>query len=196
MRAYYNEHDPFAAAWLRNLIAAGHIAPGDVDERSIVEVRPDDLRGYRQCHFFGGVGVWSYALRRAGWDDAREIWTGSCPCQPFSSAGKGDGAADPRHLWPAWVQLIRERRPRTLLGEQVSSRDGLAWLDLVHADLEACGYAVGAVTLPAASVGAPHQRHRIFFVADALPAGRPEGRPESGSGSVAGGSGAQGGPRR
>jgi DNA (cytosine-5)-methyltransferase 1 len=62
MTAYYNEHDPFAAAWLRNLIAAGHIAPGDVDERSIVDVRSADLVGYRQCHFFAGIGVWSHAL--------------------------------------------------------------------------------------------------------------------------------------
>lgn len=50
--AYYNEIDPFAAQWLRNLIAAGHIAPGEVDERSIEDVTPDDLRGFTQCHFF------------------------------------------------------------------------------------------------------------------------------------------------
>jgi len=85
--AYYNEFDKYAAQWLRNLIAAGHIAPGDVDERSIEDVRPDDLRGYRQCHFFAGIGVWSYALRRSGWPDDRSIWTGSCPCQSFSAAG-------------------------------------------------------------------------------------------------------------
>src|SRR5688572_30643871 len=62
---YYNEHDPYAAAWLRNLIAAGHIAPGDVDERSILDVQPADLAGYVQCHFFAGIGVWSHALRLA-----------------------------------------------------------------------------------------------------------------------------------
>lgn len=65
MRAYYNEIDPYAAQWLRNLIAAGHIAPGDVDERSIADVRADDLVGYTQCHFFAGIGVWSHALRMA-----------------------------------------------------------------------------------------------------------------------------------
>src|SRR3990167_3813886 len=69
MTAYYNEIDPYAAQWLRNLIKAGHIAPGDVDERSIVDVRADDLRGYTQCHFFAGIGVWSHALRLAGWPD-------------------------------------------------------------------------------------------------------------------------------
>ena len=57
--AYYNEHDPFAAEWLRRLILFGHIAEGDVDERSIEDVNPDDLKGYDQCHFFAGIGVWS-----------------------------------------------------------------------------------------------------------------------------------------
>jgi len=74
MSAYYNEIDPFAAQWLRNLISAGHIAPGDVDERSIEDVSPDDLLGYAQCHFFAGIGVWSYALRQAGWADERPAW--------------------------------------------------------------------------------------------------------------------------
>ena len=87
MTAYYNEHDAYAAAWLRNLIAAGHIAAGDVDARDIQDVTPDDLTGYTQCHFFAGLGGWSYALRLAGWPDDRPVWTGSCPCQPFSTAG-------------------------------------------------------------------------------------------------------------
>lgn len=164
--AYYNEIDPYAAQWLRNLIAAGHIAPGDVDERSIVDVRPDDLRGYRQCHFFAGIGVWSYALRLAGWPDDREVWTGSCPCQPFSAAGARKGLADERHLWPTWAGLIAQRRPGVVFGEQVAAKDGYAWLDVVHADLEAMGYSCAPVVLPAAGFGAPHQRHRIFFVGD------------------------------
>ena len=69
--AYYNEIDPYAADWLHNLINAGLIAPGHVDQRSIEDVRPGDLAGYTQCHFFAGIGVWSYALRRAGWPDSR-----------------------------------------------------------------------------------------------------------------------------
>lgn len=87
MTAYYNEIDPFAAAWLRRLIARGLIAPGDVDTRSITDVRADDLVSYVQCHFFAGIGGWSLALRLAGWPDDRPVWTGSCPCQPFSGAG-------------------------------------------------------------------------------------------------------------
>lgn len=165
--AYYNEIDPYAADWLRNLIAAGHIAPGDVDERSIEDVHPDDLRPYTQCHFFAGIGVWSYALRRAGWADDRPVWTGSCPCQPFSAAGKGTAFDDKRHLWPHWHWLIQECSPSAIFGEQVASKDAEPWLDLVSSDLEALGFAVGAVAFPSASVGAPHMRDRTYFVAHA-----------------------------
>ncbi|WP_368938036.1 DNA cytosine methyltransferase [Morganella morganii] len=166
MTAYYNEIDPFAAQWLRNLIAAGHIAPGVVDERSIEDVTPDDLRGFTQCHFFAGVGVWSLALRRAGWPDDKPVWTGSCPCQPFSAPGKRKGFADERHLWPAFFHLISECKPGVIFGEQVASKDGLGWLDLVQTDLEATNYAIGAVDLCAAGFGAPHIRQRLFWVAD------------------------------
>lgn len=167
MTAYYNEFDPKAAAWLRELIKAGHIAPGDVDERSIVDIRPSDLIGYTQCHFFAGIGIWSYVLRRAGWPDDRPVWTGSCPCQPFSAAGKGAGFTDERHLWPHFHWLIENCRPPVVFGEQVASKDGLGWLDLVQADLEGSGYASGAVDTCAAGFGAPHIRQRLYWVAHA-----------------------------
>ena len=166
MNTYYNEIDPFAAEWLRELIKAGHIAQGEVDERDIRDIVPSDLYGFRQCHFFAGIGGWSYALRLAGWPDDRPVWTGSCPCQPFSQAGQGKGAADERHLWPAFHHLIKECRPHTVFGEQVGSKAGRQWLDLVHDDLEGENYAVGATVIPACGVGAPHIRQRIWFVAE------------------------------
>ena len=177
MNAYYNEINPYAAQWLRNLISAGHIAPGDVDERSIIDVRADDLRGYTQAHFFAGIGGWSYALRLAGWPDDRPVWTGSCPCQPFSAAGKREGLEDSRHLWPYWHNLIAQRCPPILFGEQVAR--AAAWLALVRRDLVTLDYAVAAMPIEASSAGAEHSRSRFWFVADA--AFQHDGRSHAGS---------------
>lgn len=168
MTAYYNEIDPYAAQWLRNLIDKGYIAPGYVDERSIEDVLPDDLDGFTQCHFFAGIGIWSLALRQAGWPDDKQVWTGSCPCQPFSTAGQGKGVDDERHLWPSWFHLITQQQPSRIFGEQVASKDGLGWLDIVQTDLEAANYANAAVDLCAAGVGAPHIRQRLWFCAERL----------------------------
>lgn len=180
MTAYYNEIDPAAAAWLRELIAQGHIAPGEVDERDIQDVSPADIHGFAQCHFFAGIGVWSYSLRRAGWPDDRPVWTASCPCQPFSSAGKGAGFDDERHLWPAVDWLAQQCQPECIFGEQVASKDAEPWLDLVQADLEGLGYAFGACAFPSAGVGAPHIRDRAYWVADAHPIGSSPGAREQG----------------
>lgn len=165
--AYYNEIDPYAAQWLRNLIDAGQIAHGIVDERSIEDVTPNDLRGFTQCHFFAGIGVWSYALRKAGWSDDRPVWTGSCPCQPFSAAGKGAGFDDERHLWPAFQWFIKECKPQHVFGEQVASGNANKWFDLVQSDLEGMDYAFGLVPFTSASIGAPHIRERAYWVAHA-----------------------------
>jgi DNA (cytosine-5)-methyltransferase 1 len=165
---YYNDNDKHSAAWLRSLIAAGLVPEGTVDERSITDVT-GDLPG--TCHFFAGIGGWPYALQLAGWPADRPVWTGSCPCQPFSAAGKRKGNADARHLWPEFRRLIAECRPATIFGEQVASRLGREWLAGVRLDLEELGYAVGAADLCAASQGAPHIRQRLFWVADRHGAG-------------------------
>lgn len=164
---YYNEFDPKAAEWIRQLIKQGLIPNGTVDERSIAEVQPKDLSGFTQCHFFAGIGGWSRALELAGWPADMPVWTGSCPCQPFSSAGKQKGEADSRHLWPEFRRLVSECRPPAVFGEQVASKLGREWLSGVRADLEGMGYAIGAADLCAAGVGAPHIRQRLYWVAHA-----------------------------
>jgi len=162
---FYNEHEAYAAQWLRNLMDAELIAKGVVDERDIQHIRPDDVTGYHQAHFFAGIAGWGYALQLAGWPAEWPVWTGSCPCQPFSISGKMRGEKDERHLWPVWRGLIAKCRPSIIFGEQVASPLGREWLDGVRADLEALGYEVGAADLCAAGVAAPHIRQRLFWVA-------------------------------
>ena len=175
-RAYFNEIDLYCAEWLYNLQKENLIAPGDIDTRPIQDVCPNDLKGYSQHHFFAGIGGWSRALRLSDWPDHREVWTGSCPCQPFSLAGKRGGFADDRHLWPYFRYLIAIGRPAIVFGEQVAS--AAEWLGLVRGDLEAMDYAVGAMPVEAASAGADHLRDRFWFVGHDPSDGRSEGRAE------------------
>lgn len=163
---YYNEWDSFAAEWLKELIKDGLIPDGIVDQRSIIDVEPEELKGFTQCHFFAGIGGWSRALQIAGWSPDRPVWTGSPPCQSFSTAGKGKGKDDERHLWPVFFNLIRECQPPTVFGEQVAAAIRFGWLDDLQIDFEKEGYAAGAFVLPSGSIGAPHKRDRLFFVAD------------------------------
>nr|MDN1157287.1 DNA cytosine methyltransferase [Escherichia coli] len=165
---YYNEWDKGAAAWLRELIKQGHIPFGVVDERSITEVKPEDLDGFTQCHFFAGIGGWPLALRLAGVSEDTPLWTGSPPCQPFSAAGKQLGQFDPRHLAPVFLDLISECRPPVLFGEQVAPAIAKSWMCDLQTHLEGEDYAVGFAVLPACSVGAPHKRDRLFFGAHRL----------------------------
>ena len=169
---YYNEIDAKASAWLRNMIAADLIPRGEVDQRSITDVQAKDLEGFTSCHFFAGIGGWPIALRLAGWPDKRPVWTGSCPCQSYSVAGKQKGNDDPRNLWPHFFRLIRECRPDVCFGEQVENAIRHGWLDGIHADMEGEGYAVGHCVLGAHSVGAPHIRQRLYWVAQSSSAER------------------------
>lgn len=163
--AYYNEFEPFAADWLGNLARKGLIADGTIDRRSIADVSPDDVSGFGRVHFFAGIGGWEQALRLAGWPDDRPVWTGSCPCQPYSSAGKQLGDDDARNLWPEMFRLIAACRPECIFGEQVPGAIRHGWLDRVFADLEGKDYTCGAVVLGAHSVKRPHIRQRLCWVA-------------------------------
>jgi DNA (cytosine-5)-methyltransferase 1 len=170
MSARYNEIDQNAVAVLREFVACGLIAPGDVDGRSIKEVTADDIRGYTQCHFFAGAGLWSVAARIAGWSDSRPLWTASCPCQPFSGAGKQAGADDPRHLWPDLYRIIRTARDAgqpipVIVGEQVAGSLGYDWFDGVRTDLAREEIAARTIDIPACAVDAPHERNRLWWCA-------------------------------
>jgi DNA (cytosine-5)-methyltransferase 1 len=169
---YYNEWEPFAGEWLKELIKDGLIPDGTVDNRSIADVEPSDLKGFTQCHFFAGIGGWSRALELARWSPERPVWTGSPPCQPFSAAGNHSGKDDDRHLWPVFFNLISKCRPPTIFGEQVAAAIRFGWLDDLQTDFEKEGYAAGAFVLPSGSIGAPHKRDRLFFVAYSKSGGR------------------------
>jgi len=174
---YYNNNDPFCCQWIENLIDAGVLPDGKVSSRDIRDIPPSDLEGYDQCHFFAGIGGWVHALWLAGWPRSKPIWTGSCPCQPFSIAGKGAGLEDPRHLWPAFRWLIAKCKPEAIVGEQVDGPAGINWCAGIYDDLEALGYNTPKdehgqhelYSLPACSVGAPHIRSRLFWVAQLEP---------------------------
>lgn len=169
---FYNEFDPAWARRLRGLCEFGAIPQGVVSDADIRTLTPTkDVESYTQAHFFAGIGGWAEAFRIAGWPSDIHTWTGSCPCQPFSVAGKRKGFDDDRHVWPAWRGLIRDVRPSIVFGEQVSGAGGIEWFTRVRDDLEALGYAVGACDIPACSVGAPHRRQRLFFVAYASGSG-------------------------
>ncbi|MBU0801475.1 MAG: DNA cytosine methyltransferase [Alphaproteobacteria bacterium] len=187
MAAYYNEYDPKTAAWLRQLIKNGDIAEGEVDERSITDVTAADLKGFSQHHFFAGIGTWSYALRRAGWADDRHVCTASLPCQPFSAAGRNLGKEDERHLLPHFLDLVRECRFNTIIGEQVPGAIKHGWLDDLYNEMERENYAVGSTVLTAAGAGKPHIRQRLYWVAESrLPntiSKRHEGRVSGGANS-------------
>ncbi len=131
---------------------------------------------------FAGIGGWDYAARLAGWPEDRGLWTGSCPCQPFSVAGKQTGTDDPRHLWPDFFRLISAYRPAVVMGEQVSRKAGMGWFDGVRSDLEGAGYASRALDIPACAIDAPHIRSRLWWcaVADTV---RERGRQNAGSAS-------------
>ncbi len=164
--AYYNEIDPFAAAWLRNLIDAGCIAPGVVDTRSIEEVTANDLKDSHSAISSPGSAS---GLTPCGAPDGLTVApSGQVPAPASHSAsqenaGNSTTPATCGHMVLPCIAVP----PSRYLGEQVASKDGLAWFDVVQLNLEEAEYAVAVVNLCAAGIGAPHIRQRLFWVADA-----------------------------
>jgi DNA (cytosine-5)-methyltransferase 1 len=105
-----------------------------------------------------------------------DLLTGGFPCQPFSCAGKRAGTEDDRHLWPEMLRTIHEVKPRWVVAENVPGlltlEDGMVF-ESVCADLEAEGYEVQPVIVPACAQGAPHRRDRVWIVAHAKCGGIP-----------------------
>lgn len=163
---YYNEIDKWCCKLLRARIADGSLPKGFVDERDIRLVQPKDVAGYIQCHFFCGIGGFPLATR---WADAEDmpLWTAGVPCQPASNAGRRAGSADERWLWPAFLRLVRECRPASLLAENVPGLTSLLphGLDWILAELESAGYINLPFICGAWTAGAAHHRERLWIIA-------------------------------
>lgn len=176
---YYNEFNPRMARVLRRLIGKGLIPNGIVDERSIVDIEPEELIGYKQVHMFAGIAGWVYALQLANWPQDIPVWTGSCPCQPFSILNVNrKGTNDEKDLWPVMFKLIRECKPEYVFGEQVKDAIQWGWLDRIYSNMEEINYKTGAVVLSASGVGAPQNRLRLFWLAYSGNRGQYETKPE------------------
>lgn len=127
-----------------------------------------EAQGFEDIKKFS-YAVYKSILRNKKIRDRRvDIITGGFPCQPYSSAGLRKGTDDPRHLWPNMLETIRQFKPTWVVGENVrgiTNWNGGLVFEQVQVDLEVIGYEVQAFILPACSVGAPHRRDRVWFVA-------------------------------
>jgi DNA (cytosine-5)-methyltransferase 1 len=128
---------------------------------------------------YGDITKTDFTIHRGGID----LLTGGFPCQPYSMVGKRKGKEDERHLWPEMLRAVGEIQPPWVVGENVPGivnwSGGLVFHE-VQTDLEAKGYEVFPIILPACSVNAPHKRERIWFIAHALNSGYRDNRGKSG----------------
>jgi DNA (cytosine-5)-methyltransferase 1 len=131
---------------------------------------------------YGNIKELNYERLKADGIKDIDIITGGYPCQPFSVAGRKKGEQDERHLWPEYLRLIQELRPSFVIGENVGGHVKLG-LDTVLTDLASEGYATTTFSISASSIGANHQRERIWIIAYSNDLGRydwihnREGRP-------------------
>lgn len=137
----------------------------------------DDIRDITDTKL-KGLQVWSAQnkTRLSGTErgdriPSIDLLTGGFPCQPFSAAGLRRGTADDRHLWPEMLRVIQLTQPTWIIAENV--RGILTWngglvFEQVCTDLEAAGYEVQPLIIPAVAVNAPHRRDRVWFIAHAI----------------------------
>lgn len=162
---YYNEHNAYRAAVLRERIAEGLLPKGVVDERDIQTVPDEDFLGYEQVHLFAGIGGFPLGLRLAGFPEWRRIVGGGFPCQDISNAGKRAGITGTRsRLWREMVRCIRVVRPELVFVENVAALL-CRGMGEVLGDLAEVGYDARGDCVSAADVGAPHLRRRIWILA-------------------------------
>jgi DNA (cytosine-5)-methyltransferase 1 len=114
---------------------------------------------------YGDVKELNHEKLKADGIDQVDIITGGYPCQPFSVAGRKKGEQDPRHVWPEMFRLIKELRPTWVIGENVGGHIKLG-LDSVLENLESEGYSARTFSISASSIGANHQRERVWIVAN------------------------------
>ena len=191
MTAFYNEIDPYCCDVLRARIADGSLPEGDVDDRDIRTVTAHELRAYDQVHLFAGIGGIPLGLRHAGFDGP--ILTGGFPCVDLSFAGRGAGLyADRSGLFWEMLAAIRLVRPPLILIENVAALLARG-LDVVLGALASIGYDATWHCVPAAHVGAPHIRDRIWILAHPGREHHERGRGERGR---PGGAGSRAGPAR
>lgn len=165
----YTDIDEFCIWWIKRLVLQQELPYGECLTEDITNFDMGLLEWYNHCHFFAGIGGWALALSMAGVTHDFNVWTGSCPCQPFSTASTNPkGVEDDRHLWPEMERLIDFGKPTTFFGEQVASKYGWDWLSNVRADLENQDYEFGSAQLSAANCGLPHIRKRLYFVAHSM----------------------------
>ena len=162
---YYNDNDKYCCQVLRERVADGQLPEGTVDDRNIKDVQAEELTHYRQIHLFAGIGGFPLALQLANFGANRSILTAGWPCTDLSYSGKGKGLkGEHSSLWYETLAAISVVRPEYFMLENVSALLTRG-LDEVLGSLASVGiYDCQWHCVPAAYVGAPHRRDRIWIV--------------------------------
>ena len=115
---------------------------------------------------FGDIRAFISEGFAASYTGMVDVISAGFPCQPFSVAGKQQGEDDPRNMWPETIECIRIIRPRFAFMENVPGLLAHPYARRIFGDLAESGYDAKWRVLSAAEVGAPHQRDRLWIVAN------------------------------